>query len=39
MYKDKEKLIDEYRCLTKAIVFLKDGTVEKVEAPRGGHRT
>ena len=35
MNNDKERLIDEYRHLMEAIVFLKDGTVEKVETPYG----
>ena len=32
---DGERFIDEYRHLMEAIVFLKDGTVEKVETPYG----
>ncbi|MBO7654735.1 MAG: hypothetical protein J6U40_07410 [Kiritimatiellae bacterium] len=32
---ETEKLIDELRHEMEAIVFLKDGTVEKVETPYG----
>ena len=35
MGREGERLIDEYRHLMEAIVFLKDGTVEKVETPYG----
>ena len=30
-----EKMIDEFRLRMEAIVFLRDGTVEKVETPYG----
>ncbi len=32
---DKERMLDRYRPLMEAIVFLKDGTVDKVETPYG----
>ena len=32
---ETEKMIDEYRPLMEAIVFLKDGTVDRVETPYG----
>ena len=32
---DKERLIDKFRPQMEAIVFLRDGTVEKVETPYG----
>ena len=32
---ETERLIDESRSKMEAIVFLKDGTVEKVETPYG----
>ena len=32
---ETERMIDEYRPLMEAIVFLKDGTVDKVETPYG----
>ena len=32
---ETERMIDEYRHLMEAIVFLKDGTVDKVETPYG----
>ena len=31
----KERMIDDHRHLMEAIVFLKDGTVDKVETPDG----
>ena len=33
--KEQEKMIDEFRSRMEAIVFLRDGTVEKVETPYG----
>ena len=32
---ETERMIDEFRPLMEAIVFLKDGTVDKVETPYG----
>ena len=32
---EPEKLLDEFRSRMEAIVFLRDGTVEKVETPYG----
>ena len=32
---ETERMIDELRPLMEAIVFLKDGTVDKVETPYG----
>lgn len=32
---DRERMLDQYRPLMEAIVFLKDGTVDKVETPYG----
>ena len=32
---ETERMIDEFRSQMEAIVFLKDGTVEKVETPYG----
>ena len=32
---ETEKMIDEYRPLMEAIVFLKGGTVDRVETPYG----
>ena len=32
---DKERMLDRYRPLMEAIVFLKDGTIDKVETPYG----